>query len=122
MLVKYHPLNDQVLVKLDCKKKSALQRGIVDTPTMLPSGVVVEVGRGMFMPGVGFVETTVKVGDHVAISLEGNWTPLPLSDDKDEVYVSISESLILGRLEGADHDSPWFKAATEDVSRVVKGR
>ena len=122
MRVNFSPINDQVLVQLDCKKRSALARGINDKPTMLPSGVILAVGRGVFIPGTGFVEPQVRVGDHVCISMEGNWTPLPLSDDPDEVFVSVSESLILGRLQGADHDSPWFKAATDDVSRVVKGR
>lgn len=122
--VQFHPMNDQVLLKMDVKKKSILERGVNDRPTVLPSGVVVEVGRGVFVPGVGWIEPQVKPGDHVAVSMDGPWTSLPLSDQPEEIYVAVSESLLLGKLEGADEGSAWFKAGEEApsaITRVVGG-
>lgn len=111
--IQFRPLNDQVLVKMDMQKKSRLE---IDStrPTVLPSGVVVAVGRGTFQPGIGFTEPQVKVGDHVAVSLDGPYAVVPLADkEASEVYIVLSESMVLGLLQGADENSCWFKAADE---------
>jgi hypothetical protein len=76
--------------------------------------VVMATGRGVFVPGTGFVEVQVKVGDHVAVSTEGSWINLPLSEDKSEVFITVSESIILGKLEGATRDHRWFKKQDTD--------
>jgi hypothetical protein len=109
----FQPINDQVLLKMDVKKKSILERGVKDKPTVLPSGHVIRVGRGTFIPGTGFIEPQVQEGEHVAVSMAGEWTNLPLDEDPDEIYISVSESLILGKLEGADKDTRWFKTADD---------
>lgn len=129
-IVQFEPINDQVVVKMDVKKKSAI---LIDTsarPTVIPSGEVVAVGRGTFVPGTGFVETQVKPGDHVAVSMDGSWVNLPLSDDKEEIFIAVSESLILGKIaKPADMDwakTPWFTmgddAASQQVVPVSKRR
>ena len=130
MKIQYTPLNDQVLIKMDIKQKSILETGINTRPTVLPSGYVIAVGKGVFLQGVGWAEPQVKPGDHVAVAIEG-WTTLPLAEDANDVYVSVSESVILGKLEGATPDSPWFKlgedtmggaAAGAQLARITGGR
>ena len=111
--VKFYPINDQVLIRLDVKPMSVLEAGITKKPKVLPSGTVLAVGRGVFIPGTGFVETQVKPGDHVAISMGGEWVNLPIAADKDDIHISVSESVILGRIEGADIGSPWWSADQE---------
>jgi len=122
--VQFHPINDQILLRMDVQQKSILERGVNDRPTVLPSGVVVEVGKGVFAPGVGWIEPQVKPGDHVAVSMDGPWTNLPLSEEPEEIYVAVSESLIIGKIEGADKGSAWFKTgdAPSAITRVVGGR
>lgn len=124
--INFIPINDQVLVKMDIQQRSS---AIItpdthggDTPVVIPSGVVVAVGRGVYVPGTGFVENQCKPGDHVAISTEGSWVNLPLSEDKNEVYVTVSESIILGKLEGCTADRRWFKKADTDktLSRLAR--
>lgn len=110
----FTPINDNVLVKMDVQEASFLVQHLDDRPTVVPSGVVVAIGRGVFIPGTGFVETQVKPGDHVAISTEGLWVNLPLSEDKNEIFVCVSESIILGKLEGATRDRRWFKKQESD--------
>ena len=120
----FHPINDQVLLKMDVRKKSVLEVGLNGRPEVLPSGVVVEVGRGVFAPGVGWIEPQVKAGDHVAVAMDGPWITLPLVDRAEgEVYVTLSESLIIGKLEGADAGSAWCAAAEEApmvASRAIR--
>lgn len=122
--VTFHPINDQVLIKMDVKRKSVLELGVNDRPEVLPSGIVIAVGRGVFAPGVGWIEPQVKAGDHVAVSMDGPWVNLPLTDRKDgDVHIAVSESLILGKLEGADIGSAWFAASDEaptTASRVIR--
>lgn len=131
--INFIPLNDQVLIKMDIQQRSS---AIItpdthggDQPIVIPSGVVVAVGRGVFVPGTGFVENQVKPGDHVAISTEGSWINLPLSEDKNEVYVTVSESLILGKIENPadpaqplERDRRWFLKADSDktISRLAR--
>lgn len=117
--VRFEPLNDMVQLKMDLKEESVLERGIKDRPTVLPSGTVVAVGRGPFLPGVGWAGPQVAVGDHVAVSTDGAWIPLPLSTDKREVHIAVSESLILGKLFGADRNSAWFKASEDAPQRIA---
>jgi co-chaperonin GroES (HSP10) len=117
--IKFHPLNDQLLLKMDVRKKSLLEKGINDKPTLLPSGVVIAVGRGVFVPGKGWMEPQVKAGDHVAIILDG--TPMlrmPIDSNEDDIYICVSESLLIGRLEGADEASCWWKAGDSDKLRL----
>lgn len=110
--VEFIPANDQVLIRMDTKKRSVLEV-LVEKPTVLPSGIVVAVGKGVFI-GTGWAGSQFEPGDHVAVSLDGGWLPLPLADKKDEeVYFTISESMILGKLKNADQGSPWFTAADE---------
>jgi hypothetical protein len=110
--VGFTPANDQVLLKMDVKKRSVLEV-LKEKPTVLPSGVVVAVGKGVFI-GTGWAGSQFEPGDHVAVSLDGGWLPLPLTDRKDEeVFFTISESMILGKLHNADEGSPWFTAADE---------
>lgn len=111
--INFTPINDQILLKMDVKIRSALELGN-QKPLVIPSGVVVATGRGTFVPGTGFVETQVKPGDHVAVSTEGSWVNLPLSEDKDEVYVCVSESIILGKLEGLTRGMRWFQTGDAD--------
>lgn len=113
--VKFHPIGDQVLVRLDVKDPPALAIR-PEKKVVLPSGRVVAVSPRYVVPGVGWVETVVKVGDHVALVLErgGPWRALPLSGKDSEIYVTISESSILGRLQGADETSPWFVDNKDD--------
>lgn len=124
--VGFEPLNDQVLVKMDVKKKSSTiitpDSAGGDKPTVIPSGVVVAVGRGVFVPGTGFVENVCKAGDHVAISMEGSWTNVPLSADPNEVFVCVSESLLIGKLTGATQDSAWFKKGDESPTQTLAPR
>lgn len=124
--ITFIPLNDQVLIRMDIQERTST---IItpdthggDTPVVIPSGIVVAVGRGVFVPGTGFVENQCKPGDHVAISTEGSWINLPLSEDKNEVYVTCSESLILGKLENATPAHRWFKKADSDktLSRLAR--
>lgn len=115
-MIKFAPLNDQVLLRMDVIKTSILERGLNDRPYVLPSGVVIATGRGVFVPGTGFVEVQVKPGDHVAVSTEGSWVNLPLSEDKEEVYVVVSESLLLGKLEGCTPETRWWKKSQQAPS------
>lgn len=117
--IKFHPSNDQTLLKVDVKQPSVIERNVKDKPTMLPSGVVIAVGRGTFIPGTGFVESQFKPGDHVCFMLEGRLERLPIAPEKDEngnhqLFVSISESLIMGKLdfgEESPQESVWFDIA-----------
>ena len=122
-MIKFQPINDQILIKLDVVEPSILERGVDDRPKILPSGTVVAVGRGTFVHGTGFIETQVKAGDRVAVSLTETATNLPLSDEKGQVYVSISESLILGKLDFSayenDGESPWFQAVKKQERRIA---
>ena len=117
--VELQPLNDLVLIKVDIKPS------IIETtePQFSPSGRIVAVGRGVFIPGVGFVPPQVAVGDHVAFSLlEGQPMNVPLNVDPKEFYVVISESLLIGKLTGATPESAWFArkgAAREAPSGLV---
>ena len=117
MTIQFQPINDQVLIKLDSRKRS--QFAIAEKPEFMPSGHVVAVGRGTYVPGTGFVETQVKPGDHVALLMDGTWSRLPIEDDPSVVYVSVSESLILGKLTGADVDSAWFKHSEEAAASLT---
>ena len=117
--IKFKPCNDQILLKVDVKQPSVIERNVKDKPTMLPSGVVIAVGRGTFIPGTGFVEPQIKPGDHVCFMLEGRLERLPIAPEKDEnknhqLYVSISESLVMGVLdfgEESPEESIWFDIA-----------
>lgn len=113
--VTFLPLNDQILLKLDVKKRSILE--LKDSkPTILPSGVVCGVGRGVFVPGKGWLEPQVKIGDHVALILDGAaMLRLPITKDDDEIYISISESQLIGRLEGADEKSCWWTSGEKSA-------
>jgi co-chaperonin GroES (HSP10) len=147
LFLKFQPLNDQVLIKMDVKKKSV----IVDPngkAMIVPSGIVQACGRGIFVQGQ-FIETQVKPGDHVAVSMEGSWTRIPLDDDPNEIYMTVSESLIIGKidllpdqqkeLEARLHESddpkkqdaiireywsntPWFKTADEAAGNAFSRR
>jgi co-chaperonin GroES (HSP10) len=108
-MIDFQPLNDQVLLRMDVLEASILERGIDDRPMVLPSGRVIAVGRGTFIAGTGFVESQVKPGDHVAVLSDGSWVTLPLSEKKDEVYVTVSESAILGKLSGCEPGTRWWK-------------
>ena len=115
--VEFEPMHDQVLLKMDVKKRSILEINSTGRPTVLPSGIVIATGDGIFIPGSGWQPVNVKPGDHVAVSMEGSWVSLPLSSDPDDIYVTVSSSLILGKLKGADAGSAWFAAG--DDARVI---
>ena len=122
-IVQFQPINDQVVVRMDVKKKSAILIDTSSRPTVIPSGVVVAVGRGTFIPGTGFVEAQVKPGDHVAVTMDGTWVNLPLATDQEEIFVAVSESLILGKIEKPDEvewkDTPWFTMGDDSASQAV---
>lgn len=125
-IIHFEPMNDQVLIRMDVKKKSILEVTNTGKPTVIPSGVVVAAGKGIFIAGTGFIETRVKEGDHVAVSMDGTWVNLPLSDDPEEVYVTVSESLILGKITKPENvewkETPWFKMGDDSASSVVAAR
>ena len=105
---------------MDVKTPSILSRGINDKPTLLPSGTVIASGKGMFIPGVGHVDSQVKAGDHVAIVLAGPLQRMPISDDPNEIFVVISEAQLIGRLGNADVGSPWWKTENEPDKMVLQ--
>jgi co-chaperonin GroES (HSP10) len=122
--IKFFPCNDQILIKVDVKQPSVIERNVKDKPTMLPSGVVIAVGRGTFVPGTGFVEPQVQPGDHVCFMLEGRLERLPIAPEKDkdgnhQLFCSISESLIMGKLDFGTEDyeqkfdTIWFQTPGE---------
>lgn len=110
--VTLHPLSDMLLVLMDLQPASPLQPDQKRRKALpFPSGVVVEVGRGVYCPGVGYLESQLRVGDHVALNLTpgGNWRTVPLNPDPAVIYVLCSESLAVGKLEGATPESTWYK-------------
>jgi co-chaperonin GroES (HSP10) len=120
-VVGFQPFNDFVLLKLDSKRRSSLEIRR-EKPKVLPSGVVLAVGRGTFVHGTGFVGSQVEVGDHVAVIPDPtSWFKLPLSEDEGETFIVVSESQVMGKLDGADHASPWFKTKNDDVDLSIVG-
>lgn len=118
-VVGFSPFNDFVLIRLDTKKRSALELRR-EKPKVLPSGIVLAVGRGTFVHGTGFVGSQVEVGDHVAVIPDPTgWFKLPLSEDEDDTFICVSEAQIMGKLEGADAASPWFKTKNDDVNLSI---
>lgn len=124
--ISFEPLGDQVLIKLDTlpgsviinPKHAAAAGGVA---TALPSGIVIAVGAGVWVPGSaqGWIPIGVKVGDHVAIDQNQPWHRLPLSNNPDEYYVSVSQGCVMGRLTGASKDSAWFKAKEDERGALV---
>lgn len=111
-MIKFTPLNDQILIRMDSRRVSETLHVPGQSQKVLPSGEVLAVGRGV-MTAQGFHGPQVAVGDHVAIDLKGGWRTLPL-DETQEIYVCVSESQVLGKLEGASRDSVWFKALLDE--------
>lgn len=130
--VALRPMGDKVLVRLDHRAPSALDAE--HRPYPLPSGVVVDVGLGVFCSGVGYLGSKVKPGDHVAFETAHGVRRMPIVQSKEwklkdpvedyEVYALIPEVAIVGILtfEGGDPQrSVWF-AKAEPESLIHKPR
>lgn len=124
--VTLRPRNDQVLVKLDVRTSSVIKIAGPNKGGILPSGKVLAVGPGRFVPGTGEVQPLdIQVGDHVAVELRNGdaWMAVPLSTDEDDLYVLISEMYVTGVLHGAEsRDSVWWKRSSKalDEEKIVR--
>lgn len=105
------PANSNVVIRMDSIKASIVAIN-PEKPKYYPSGIVVGVGKGLFVPTQGFIGSSFKVGDHVAFDPAAA-RPMPLSPEPEEFYVLVSEDAIFGKLNGAHKESVWFKHGFE---------
>lgn len=107
--LRIRPINDQVLIKAHKLNQSELE---IDDPNHAPSGVVLAVGRGTIYDGKLF-PPQVEVGDSVAFVPDARFTQqVPLAPGKEDLFLLIPESLILGVLGELTDDSFWHESKT----------
>ncbi len=119
-MLNFIPANDLLLVVVDERPKGPI---LTDKPQLLPSGIVLAVGQGIIIPGVGYLGSKFKRGDHISFSpAESGMKALPFhnyGEYRNRTFAVLGEAGVLGTIVGGfDKDSEWF-AATGTIDIVT---